>query len=130
MNDSEKIIKKFFGNEVLARDRAIFEAGISLGALFHQFIGMPLKKDKIFISNVEKMIEESISTQPYIKSVDVKINFDKLKNHENPYDYSVLNSEIIDVKLISEYENIIVYSRIKFIEELNFPLMFIEKIEG
>ena len=120
---------KYFGSEITERDRAIFEAGISLGALFHQFVGMPLKKDKKFIENTQKIISESISTQPFIKSVEVKIDFDKLESHQNIYDYSTLTGKILEVKLIAKYGKTLVYSRIKFIEELNYPLMYIEKIE-
>ncbi|MHA1270972.1 MAG: dihydroneopterin aldolase family protein [Candidatus Helarchaeota archaeon] len=128
MNHSFDPGKKFFGKEISNRDRAIFEAGISLGALFHQFIGVPLKKDKQYIKSIENAISESISIQPFIKSVNVKIDYNKLKSNGSIYDYSVLTGDIIDIKLVAEYENITVYSRIKYIKELDFPLMFIEKI--
>ena len=33
--------------EVNDRDRAVFEAGIKLGALYHQFVGTPISVDTI-----------------------------------------------------------------------------------
>ena len=36
--------EKYFSN-ITKRERAIFEGGISMGALFHQFIGTPVNKD-------------------------------------------------------------------------------------
>ena len=32
---------------VSGREQALFEAGIKLGALYHQFVGMPLPPDGI-----------------------------------------------------------------------------------
>ena len=129
MKHIEDIVKNFFDKGVSDRDRAIFEAGISLGALFHQFTGIPLRKNKDAILNLEKTIQNSISTQPYINSVEVKININELKSNTNPYDYSVLNGENFSVKLVSQYGKIKIYSSLKYIEELKFPLMYIDKID-
>ena len=38
------IDKKYFSN-ITTRERAIFEGAISMGALFHQFVGTPVNKD-------------------------------------------------------------------------------------
>ena len=68
--------KKYFSKDVSDRERAIFEGGISLGAIYHQFVGLPISKSTDF-DNLEKTIENSIKTQPYIEDVKVKINRDK-----------------------------------------------------
>ena len=36
--------KKYFSN-LTSRERAIFEGAISMGALFHQFVGTPVNKN-------------------------------------------------------------------------------------
>ena len=59
------------------RERAIFEGGISMGALFHQFVGTPVSVDTI--ASLEKAIEESILLQPAIVDVDVKLNKEMIK---------------------------------------------------
>jgi len=129
MNVIKDIEYKLFGKDISDRDRAIFECGISLGALFHQFTGMPLKKDKTSIATIEKAIQDSISAQPYIKSVKVAINPDRLKNGTTPYDYSILTGENFEVELVSQFGKVSVVSKLKYIKELDFPLMFIERIE-
>lgn len=129
MNKIHDIAKKYFNKEVTDRDRAIFEAGISLGALFHQFLGIPLPKNKKLINNIEDTIKNSISTQPYVKSVEVKIDYNQLKDVKNIYDYSVLNGENLEVEIITNYGDVTIHSRLKYIKELDFPLMYIEKID-
>ena len=52
--------EKYFSN-ITARERAIFEGGISMGALFHQFVGTPVNKDTK--EGLERTIEESFKLQ-------------------------------------------------------------------
>lgn len=53
---------KYFGDGVTDRDRAIFEGAITLGALYHQFIGTPIRDPEA----LERAIEESALAHPYI----------------------------------------------------------------
>lgn len=39
--DKMDVNKEFFSN-ITSRERAIFEGAISMGALFHQFVGTPV----------------------------------------------------------------------------------------
>ncbi|MFX0139935.1 MAG: dihydroneopterin aldolase family protein [Candidatus Hodarchaeota archaeon] len=129
MNEFEQEAKKYFSKNVTDRDRAIFEGAITLGAIFHQFIGTPVKNDPKTIEALEKSIELSMSCQPYIEKVDAKIVPSKLKSGEHSYDYSELKGENLVIKVISKYGNVRVHSRMKYIDELDFPLMYIENIE-
>lgn len=70
-----------------------------------------------------------MSCQPYIEKVDAKIVPSKLKSGEHSYDYSELKGENLVIKVISKYGNVRVHSRMKYIDELDFPLMYIENIE-
>ena len=67
---------KYFSN-ISHRERAIFEGGISMGALFHQFIGTPVSIKSA--ENLEKSMEKSLELQPCINKVIVKINKEKLE---------------------------------------------------
>ena len=75
------IDKKYFSN-ITTRERAIFEGAISMGALFHQFVGTPVNKDTK--ESLEKAMEESLSLQPAIEKVEVEIRFDKLEESMTP----------------------------------------------
>ena len=118
--------KKYFSN-ITTRERAIFEGAISMGALFHQFVGTPVNKDTK--DSLEKSMEESLKLQPAIEDVDVEIRFDKLEESMTEFDYTSLNGDMLDVKIYTKVDNVKATIRSEFIEELNYPLMYVENIE-
>ncbi|MEE0024292.1 dihydroneopterin aldolase family protein [Methanobrevibacter sp.] len=113
--------EKYFSN-ITARERAIFEGGISMGALFHQFVGTPVNKDTK--EGLERTIEESFKLQPAIEDVEVKINL----NDNSEFDYISLSGDMLDVRIHTLIDNVKAVIRIEYIEELNYPLMYVEKI--
>lgn len=116
--------KEFFSN-ISSRERAIFEGAISMGALFHQFIGTPVNEKSA--NSLEAAIEKSLALQPAIEKVEVIIDLNKLKEEMSEFDYVSLSGDMLDVKIYSKIEDVLAIVRMKFIEELNYPLMFIEK---
>lgn len=119
--------KKYFSN-ITNRERAIFEGAISMGALFHQFVGTPV--NKYSKESLEKAMEESLNLQPAIENVEVKIRFDKLEESMTEFDYTSLTGDMLDVKIHTKVDDVTAIIRIEFIEELNYPLMYVENIEG
>lgn len=117
--------KEYFSN-ITTRERAIFEGAISMGALFHQFVGTPVNKDTK--EGLEKSMEDSLRLQPAIEDIDVKIRFDKLEESMTEFDYTSLNGNMLDVKIYTKVDNVKATIRIEFIEELNYPLMYVEDI--
>ena len=120
------IDKKYFSN-ITTRERAIFEGAISMGALFHQFVGTPVNKDTK--ESLEKAMEESLSLQPAIEKVEVEIRFDKLEESMTEFDYTSLTGDMLDVKIHTKVDDVVAIIRIEFIEELNYPLMYVEEIK-
>lgn len=118
--------KEYFSN-ITTRERAIFEGAISMGALFHQFVGTPVNRDTK--KSLETSMEESLKLQPAIEDVEVEIRFDKLEESMTEFDYTSLTGDMLDVKIHTKVENVKAIIRIEFIEELNYPLMYVEKIE-
>lgn len=117
--------KKYFGN-ISQRERAIFEGAITMGALFHQFVGTPVSLESA--DTLEKSIKKAMELQPCIETVEVKINKEMLEEVKNEYDYISLTGEMLDVKVLSHYDDKNAVIRLKFIEELNYPLMYVEEI--
>jgi hypothetical protein len=117
--------KEYFSN-ITTRERAIFEGAISMGALFHQFVGTPVNKNTK--SGLETSMEESLKLQPAIEDVDVTIRFDKLEQSMTEFEYTSLTGDMLDVKIYTKVENVKATIRIEFIEELNYPLMYVEDI--
>ena len=118
--------EKYFSN-ITKRERAIFEGAISMGALFHQFVGTPVNKNSK--DSLEKCMEESLNLQLAIENVEVEIRFDKLEESMTEFDYTSLTGDMLDVKIYTQVDNVKAVIRIEFIEELNYPLMYVEKIE-
>ncbi|KZX17235.1 hypothetical protein MBFIL_02680 [Methanobrevibacter filiformis] len=117
--------KKYFSN-ITSRERAIFEGAISMGALFHQFIGTPVNIDSA--KSLEIAISKSLKLQPAIEDVEVRIDLEKLKEVNTEFDYVSLSGDMLNVKIISKIDNIMAIIKMEFIEELNYPLMYIEDI--
>lgn len=118
--------EKYFSN-ITTRERAIFEGAISMGALFHQFVGTPINKNTK--EGLEQAMEESLSLQPAIEKVEVNIRFDKLAESMTEFDYTSLTGDMLDVRIHTKVEDILAIIRIEFIEELNYPLMYVEDIK-
>ncbi|MFA0823837.1 MAG: dihydroneopterin aldolase family protein [Methanomethylovorans sp.] len=109
------------------RDNALFEAGIKLGALYHQFSGSPVNLKTV--DSLEKAIAQSISVQPYVKSITVSIDREIIRSKLNSeFGYCELEGRMLDVNLIMNYENVIVKASLKFDRKLDYPLMKIEEI--
>lgn len=118
--------KEYFSN-ITKRERAIFEGAISMGALFHQFVGTPVNKNTK--ESLEKAMEDSLSLQPAIDNVEVEIRFDKLEESMTEFDYTSLTGDMLDVKIHTKVDDVTAVIRIEFIEELNYPLMYVEDIK-
>ena len=118
--------EKYFRN-ISKRERAIFEGAITMGALFHQFIGTPVSIKSV--KSLEKSIEDSMVLQPCINGVEIKIDRKILEKIKNEYNYISLTGEMLDVKIISNYSGKRAVIRLKFIEELNYPLMYVEEVD-
>jgi hypothetical protein len=108
-------------------ERAAFEAGIKMGTIYHQFVGVPLSVQNV--GTLEKAIESGSRVQPFVEKVRVRIDRTKLKDKRGQYDYVSLTGDMLDVTLVVKYKTARVRASMKLIEEMNYPLMFIEEIE-
>jgi len=119
----------YFSSNLSLRERACFETGIKLGALYHILCGIPISSDEKIISSIEKGVEAAISCQPFVKSVKIKLDKDKIVGSKSTaFDYDEITGKIIRAELIIKYEDFEVLAKIDWIEEMKYPLMFIEKI--
>lgn len=119
-------VNEEYFNNITTRERAIFEGAITMGALFHQFVGTPISKATA--PSLENAIKQSLELQPAIEKIDVKIDLSKLDEAMTDFDYTTLNGDMLDIKVYSKIEDILAVIRIEFIEELNYPLMYVEDI--
>ncbi|MBB6401849.1 hypothetical protein HNP92_001154 [Methanococcus maripaludis] len=118
--EKNEIFDSYFKN-LSDRERAVFEGGISLGALFHQFVGTPVsEKTK---RSLEIAMSESLKNQPFIEDVSVSI-VGEIEDGK----YVSLTGEMFNVSLTVKTEENRALLRLKYIKELDYPLMYVEKI--
>ena len=131
------MFKKYNGDSIITviqlsisdRDQALFEAGIKLGALYHQFIGTPLTLERI--PALEKTIEESIGAQPFTEQIQVRINPALVKKELNDvFQYTELKGSMLFVTLRVRYNTATVTAILEYDERLNYPLMRIHDIQN
>ena len=108
-------------------ERAAFEAGIKLGTIYHQFVGVPLSTGTV--QTLEGAIEAASRVQPFVEDIKVTIDRSKLRDKHGQYDYVPLTGDMLDVSLVVKYKRTRVKASMKFLKEMNYPLMYIEKIE-
>jgi hypothetical protein len=122
-------LNNYFPKNLSDRERACFEVGIKLGALYHIICGLPISSNIDIIKSIEKGIEASISCQPYVKNVKIYLNKDKIiGDKKTEFAYDDISGEIINAEIDIEYESVKIKAAIKWIEDLKYPLMYIEKI--
>ena len=125
-----KIIKRHIMNEedyfknLTDRERAIFEGGISMGALFHQFVGTPVSIDTV--ASLEKAIEESILLQPAIVDVDVKLDKQLIEKNSGVMGYTSLTGEMLLIKLTTRINDKSITTCISYDDNLQYPIIYIE----
>jgi hypothetical protein len=109
------------------RERATFEAGIKLAAVYHQFIGTPVSASSV--ESLERAIEEGVKVQPFVESVEVRIRRDRLRTKRNEYDYQSLTGEMLDVKVAIRIGKVRAVGEMRYLEDIKYPLMYISSIE-
>ena len=121
--------KIYFSPDLSERERACFETGIKLGALYHILCGIPITSDEKIINSIENGIETAISCQPFVQSVKITLDKGNIKgNKSTEFDYDEISGKIIHAKLTVKYDTIEILAKIDWIEDLQYPLMYIEKI--
>ena len=98
-------------------ERAIFEAGIKLGALYHQWVGTPISQDSA--ASVEAAIEKAVILQPFVEKITVRLDRSAMK--KNVFGYSELSGLMFDVEIVTRVG--FSYCRAALAPENGYPLM-------
>ena len=113
--------------EMSDREHAIFEAGICLASILHQLIGLPVKVDEGFLEDLAEVAQRSFSLQPFRAYLRIRILKDRLKISKT-YGYGVISPESLDVRVEVRYGEARAVGRLRYVEELDYPLMYVEEV--
>lgn len=108
------------------RERVLFEAGIKMGTVYHQFVGTPVNLEGV--EALETAIEKSICTQPYVESARIRIDRSVFGKSKDQYSYFSLTGEKIDVIVKIKIQNITAVAEMRYDPELGYPLMYISEV--
>ncbi len=109
------------------RERAAFEAGIKMGTVYHQFIGVPVNRGSV--ADLERCIESSVAAQPYVVGAKVTIDRAVLPSEGGVYGYASLSGGMLSVEIAVEYGQARVRAAMGYVEELDYPLMSVRSVE-
>ena len=108
-------------------ERAVFEAGIKLGTVYHQFVGAPISENNVEV--MEQAIAEGAKVQPFVKDVKVRIDRSRLREKSTEFDYLTLTGDMLDVTRSVKFREVEVICEMKHIEEMDYPLMYVKEVK-
>lgn len=105
-----------------AREALLFEAGVKLGGVFHQYLGTPVSSKTA--AQLERTIERAVSLQPFVQSVRVRIR----PGREGPtgtgkFAYHYLTARMLDVEVTLRAGSEEVVASLRMRSKLRYPLM-------
>src|SRR5437867_8688410 len=107
------------------RDRAAFEAGIKLGSILHQYVGVPLTRKNA--ASLERAIEAAARVQPLVEDVKVRIDRKRLRLR-GPYRYGILTEDLLRVDVIVRVGRSRALGVLRYVPKLDYPLMYLKDI--
>ena len=108
-----------------SREALLFEAGVKLGGVFHQYLGIPVTAATA--RGLARTIESAVKLQPYVAKVRVKIE----PNRGGPAGrgrlaYRYLTAEMLRVDVELRDRSTRVAASLAFRPDLRYPLMRVE----
>jgi hypothetical protein len=99
------------------REQAVFEAGIKLGALYHQWVGTPISGNSA--ASIESAIEKAVILQPCVE--EITVHLDRNLMTQNAFGYSELSGLMFDVEILTRVG--FTYCRARLAPKNGYPLM-------
>ncbi len=104
------------------RENLLFEAGIKLGGVFHQYLGIPVSGRSA--PALARTIEEAVGLQPFVRAVRVVIRPDRGPPlGRGRYAYRYLAPEMLDVTVELADGGSAVTARLEHRPDLRYTLM-------
>jgi len=108
-----------------SREALLFEAGIKLGGIFHQYLGIPVSPRTA--RALARSIEAAVALQPFVERVQVRI----VPTHgggvgRGRFGYRYVTAEMIDARVTLADGATRVVARLSYRADLRYPLMRVE----
>ncbi len=104
------------------REALLFEAGVKLGGVFHQYIGMPVSSETA--EGLARTIEHAVRLQPFV--TDVVVGIDPERGGaagQGHFAYRYLTPEMLRVEVTLHDHGTTVVAALDHRADLRYPLM-------
>ena len=108
------------------RERAVFEAGVKLGSVYHQYVGSSV--DRRSVRALERAMEAGMRAQPHVVSARVRIDRSVLARAITKMGYASLTGDMLDVIVTTRVSRSTAVGRLRFVRALKYPVMSIERV--
>jgi hypothetical protein len=103
-------------------ERLLFEAGVKLGGVFHQYIGVPVTARTA--AHLAATIEHAVGLQPYVQEVHVKIHPSRGgRTGSGRFAYRYLTAEMLEATVTVADGGWEVVARLAYAPTLRYPEM-------
>ncbi|MGC2035628.1 MAG: dihydroneopterin aldolase family protein [Thermoplasmata archaeon] len=110
-----------------AREALLFEAGIKLGGVFHQYLGIPV--DPRTAAGLARTIAQALELQPYVEHATVTIRPARAGPiGTGRFAYRYLTPEMLDVTVQLSDGAVEVFARLRHRKDLRYPLMNVVRV--
>lgn len=109
------------------REALLFEAGVKLGGVFHQYLGVPVSPRTA--PALARTIEAAVGLQPFVRSVRVRVD----PTRGGPvgrgrFAYRYLTAEMLEVAVELADGALTVEALLKHRPDLRYPLMSVLRV--
>jgi dihydroneopterin aldolase len=109
------------------REALLFEAGVKLGGVFHQYLGMPVSARTA--GPLARAVEAAVGLQPFVRSVRVRVDPSRGGPlGKGAFAYRYLTAEMLDVSVELVDGPVSVRARLRHRADLRYPLMSVERV--
>ncbi len=113
------------GTRLSAREGLLFEAGIKLGGIFHQYLGIPVAPRTA--PGLARAIEDAVRLQPYVEAVEVRVDPARGgPTGRGRFAYRYLTAEMLTARVRLRAGTTRVVARLAFEPALRYPLMRVD----
>ena len=116
------------GAHLTGRETLLFEAGIKLGGVFHQYLGIPVSDRTA--GALARAIEAAVGLQPFVRRVTVRIRPERggpLGRGRFAYRYLVPEMLDVTVELVDGTHAVV--ANLRHRPELRYPLMRVVRVQ-
>lgn len=120
-------VRSIHGTPLTLRESLLFETGIKLGGIFHQYLGVPVSKKTA--AGLGRTIERAVALQPYVVDVRVRVQPDRGGPlGRGRFAYRYLTAEMLDVRVRLADQGVEVEGRLAHRADLRYPLMHVAAV--